>query len=135
MGRVKVFNDNKHHVGVKLENGTTRDVAPRSFAILTDEDVAFIMSTSALFANHHLSIKDEKVIEDLGVSKEEVSFDSDEEILAKLKKSNIVGLKKYLADIKEPHLRQRVIELVKGNDDLSLSKVKVVEEAFKTEIR
>ncbi len=134
MGKIKVFNDNKHHVGIKLENGTGRDIAPGSFALLNEDDVAFIMSTSSLFSNHHLSIKDEAVIEDLGVTKEDVNFDSDEEILAKLKKSNLPTLKKYLSGIKEPHLQNRVIALAKVNGDLAVSKITAIEEAFDTEI-
>lgn len=132
MAKVKVYNDNKHNVGVRLENGTQRNIAPGSFALLNEDDVAFIMSTSSLFRNHHLSIKDKEVIEELGVTPDEVSFDSDEEILAKLKKSSLPVLKKYLAGITEPHLRQRVVALVKANDDLPASKVKAVEDAFET---
>lgn len=134
MAKVKVYNENKHNVGIRLENGTQRNIAPGSFALLNEDDVAYLMSISTLFSNHHLTLRDEKAIEELGVTKEEVSFDTDEEILTKLKKSSLPVLKKYLASITEPHLRQRVIALVKENTDLSAAKVKAIEDAFNTEI-
>lgn len=129
MAKVKVFNKNKHHVGIIPLNGIGRDIAPGSFALLDPDDIAYLMSTTTLFSSKHLTLDDNEIIETLGVSKEEISTDDDATILTKLKSSNIPALKKYLSTIKELHLRKRVAALAKESD-LNTSKIKLIEETF-----
>ena len=127
--KVKVYNRNKHDVGIVLMNGIPRNVVAGSFMLLDEDDIAFLMSTTTVFTGHHLSIEDDEVIADLGVEKDEVFVPTDDDIEKKLKSSNNASLKKYLEGITELHLRKRICQIAKGLD-LPASKIKLIEDEF-----
>lgn len=131
--KIKVTNPNGHHVGVVFVSGIERNIPPKGFVLATEDDIAYWQATTNLFKNKHLTFDNEEVVEELGMEKEELKIDSDEEILKKLSNGTMANLRKYLEGINEFHMRQRVIEVAKKGD-LKKSRLDLVEEIFSTEI-
>lgn len=131
--KVKVWNRNRHHVGVTFMNGIGRDIAPNSFIMPDEDEVAIWMSTTSLFSGKHLSFDDAESAENLGVTLDEVNYETDEEISNKLKKSTVPALKKYLAEVTELHVKNRIRDIAK-ECDLPASKLSVVEDILGVEV-
>ena len=131
--KIKVTNPNNHHVGVIFMDGIERNIPPKGFVLATEDDIAYWESTTKLFKDKHLTFQDEEVAETLGLDKDTLKIDSDEEILKKLNSGTIASLRKYLESIKEFHMRQRIIDVAKKGD-LKKSRFDLIEEVFATDI-
>ena len=133
--KVKVFNRGKSDYGfVSISSGFDINIKPGSFAMLTEDDIAYLESICAYnkkpFATKRLEIetshKDE-IEESLGIVKaKEGLVESDDEIIKKLKGSTS-SMQKWIDTVKDPVLLYNIIELAKPLD-LPASKTRILQE-------
>jgi hypothetical protein len=126
--KVKIINPNKFMVGLKLMDGVREVVVhPKSFIMLDENEVYFINNMSRIFRDKHLLIDDEQINQDLGYTQKTVVNLSDDEIKELLKGSH-QKMKKELEGITEKHVKDRVIDIAKGMDDLTKGKITFLQE-------
>lgn len=127
--KIKVFNDNKFPVGLKLMNGFQTVISPNSFTKITRDDILYISTISKYFQRGILRIDEaaKDVKEDIYISPEnEVNFISDAEVRKKLG-ATAPALRKWLEPINERVMLSRIYQIAKDMD-LPTSKVKVLQE-------
>lgn len=128
---IRVRNNNPFNIGVKLSDGREQNIPARSYIPMKEDDIAYISAQSALFSKGYLRIdneqEEERVLEDIGVVKQENSnFMSDEEITKHLKGS-IPHLKKWTGELTDMVLIDRVVRIAKELD-LPMSKMSIIKE-------
>lgn len=127
--KIKVFNKTKHKVGVTMMSGAGRTIAPNTFIIADEDEVANWAASTRLFSAKHLTIDDEEVMTNCGLSKEDVAYETDDEIRKILEKSNLAALRKYLESVTEIHVANRIKEVAK-ECDLKSSKNDLIDSVF-----
>jgi hypothetical protein len=126
--KVKVTNPNQFAVGLRLMDGLKEiPVFAKSFTMLPEDEIYFINNMCTLFKKKFLLIEDDEINEILGFKEKTVVNLSDEEI-ADLLKGNLPKMKKELEQIKEKHIIDRVVKVVKTIEDLHVNKIKFLEE-------
>lgn len=134
--KVKVYNRCKHNYGVTTAAGTSINIKPGSFAMLTEDDIAYIQSivltSKSPFASGKLVVGDEKgakVMEDLGIDKNESNYLEDDAAIEKKLKGTNASVKKWLEGITDAAILSNIVEIAKGLD-LPNSKLKMLEEKY-----
>lgn len=125
--KYKVWNENKYDHGIVYPDGVrNQNVKPGSFALLTEDEIYFINSISRTFSGKHLTVKEQHILENLGLATPESKAFSDLEII-ELLKGNPMKMKKELGKITENNQKYRVYDIAKTLD-LPASKIKFIEE-------
>lgn len=126
--KVRVVNQTRYDIGLKLMNGGERNIHGGSFIILSRDDVEYVMGLAPkLFAAPcQLLVQDEVLLQDFGIAEkvEEVKIDK-EEIGRKLTGS-AKNLKAWLDSIEAPFLLDIIREVADGMD-LPASKQKILD--------
>lgn len=130
--KIRVSNPNRHNVGVVMLNGTMRNIPPKGFILASEDEIANWQSTTTLFTGKHLTFQNDEVRENVGLTKEELDVQNDEEI-EKILNGNLNALRKYLESVNDFHVRQRICDIAKKSD-LKASRLKLLEEVFGIEI-
>lgn len=128
--RIKVYNPQKFDVGVvTFDRPMGLNIAPGSFALLTEDDISYIASISTLFQRGYLRVdkKEETVMQAIGIDPEtNPAFITDEEIQKRLG-GTPKKIGEWLDTVKEPYILDRVYDIaVKMN--LTMSKLKTLRE-------
>lgn len=130
----KVENDNIFAVGIRFANEANREVSirPKSFAMLSENDILYIDSVSRLIRNGIVTVNDDDLMNKMGyVEKSPDSIKVDE--IEALFKLPVAKLKPELEKIKARHAIDKVVHVAK-DQDLASSKLKVIKEVFGVEI-
>jgi len=132
--KVKVLNNNKFDVGVKIDIGAPRSfsIKSKSFAYLQEDEVLFLDSSCRLFRDGFLRIEDAEVKESMGQVEENPNDVTDEEI-EQLLTGNIKKMEKELKLLTALHAKNRVIEKAKELD-LTAGKLKVIKEVLGVDV-
>lgn len=102
-------------------------IPPKGYLSIPEEEIDYINSTSSVFKRKILIIENEEKNEDLGYDTNTVANFSDDEI-RELIKGHLNKIKSVLANEKEKHVIDRVIAIAREFEDLSLNKVRFLEE-------
>lgn len=133
--KIKVFNDRPYNIGVILLNKQHLNIQAGSFAMLDEDDIAYIESTCVynkkLFATGKLRIEKpaDKDLEDLGVYtvEENVYLSADE--IEKHLHGNLANLKKWLGTIDDKTMLFEIFQIARSLD-LATSKMKAIRAAL-----
>lgn len=133
--KYKVENKNLFAIGIILENPKReQNILPNSFAKLSEDDIAYVDSTSTLFSRGMLYVNDKNINEMLGYIEKNPNVITDEEIITILK-SPIKNMKEQLNKLTELHAKNRVlIVLKKIGNELPVSKIKYLKQMFGKEL-
>lgn len=128
--RIKVYNPQKFDVGVvTFDRPMGLNIAPGSFALLSEDDISYIASISTLFQRGYLRVdkKEEAVMQAIGIDPEtNPAFITDEEIQKRLG-GTPKKIGEWLETVKEPYILDRIYDnAVKMN--LTMGKLKVLRE-------
>lgn len=134
MKKVKVENPNNYRVYAELSNGITKEVKPKAFITIDQDEVEFLAATTSFFSDGHLIIRDQNVIEEVGLEPEDIHYVSDDELKKILKGGKVADFHAYIDGI-VGNLPQtiRVRDMAKELD-LASSRVKYITEKLKVEI-
>lgn len=134
---VRVRNNMRYAIGVKLLSGAERTIMPGSFTMLSQDDIEYINSLSVPqkrpFTTGRLSVETdtetkEMLDEALEVGAEGYeAFETREEIENKLAKSSAKAIKEWISEIQSKDFLFEIGEAAKSMD-LPASKVKVIQE-------
>lgn len=126
--KIKVLNPNSFKVGLNFMDGVKAiAVPPKGYIPIPEDEVDYINSTSSIFKRKMLVIESSEKNEDLGYSTDTVANFTDSEI-EELVKGHLNKIKSVLANEKEKHVIDRVINIARNVEDLSLNKVKYFED-------
>lgn len=126
--KIIVRNPNLFKVGLNFMDGIKSVVIPpKGYLSIPEEEIDYINSTSSVFKRKILIIENEEKNEDLGYDTNTVANFSDDEI-RELIKGHLNKIKSVLANEKEKHVIDRVIAIAREFEDLSLNKVRFLEE-------
>lgn len=133
--RLRVYNRCNCDIGVALTTGLTTNIRTGSFAVLSVNDILYIESIcrkKKFFSSKMLVAVDESgkdlTLEEIGGFTDTYSpkhYNTDE-ITTNLHKS-AAKLKEWLADIDDPAEIHAILEVAKTMDDLSQSKLKLLQ--------
>ena len=130
--RIRLKNPQKFNVGIVTPDKPYGiNIAPGAFTIVNQDELDYLMGSSTLLQKGVLQIegeKQEEVIENLGINKENnANFMSDEDIKKKLS-GNANQLKKWLDNIEaEPYVLDKIAEIASGMN-LSMNKIQILKE-------
>lgn len=130
--RIRLKNPQKFNVGIVTPDKPYGiNIAPGAFTIVNQDELDYLMGSSTLLQKGVLRIegeKQEEVIENLGINKENnANFMSDEDIKKKLS-GNANQLKKWLDNIEaEPYVLDKIAEIASGMN-LSMNKIQILKE-------
>lgn len=132
--KVRIENPNNYLVIVGLSNGISREVKPGAFVMIDPEEVEYLAATTSFFTDKHLIIKDQKVVEELGLDPEETHYVTDEELAKILKSGKVADFHKYI-DSLVGNLPQIIrVRDMASELDLASSRVKYINEKLNVEI-
>ncbi len=133
MAKVRVKNPNNYVVLAELSNGVTKTFKPHSFFVLDQDEVEILAATTTFFSNGHLEIDDEKVVEEIGLDKEEVKTFTDEDI-RKILKGKVSDFHKFIDEsIGNLGLIIKIREVAE-KEDLPASKIKYMNEKLDIDV-
>ncbi|MGG4434601.1 hypothetical protein AAXE64_08565 [Priestia megaterium] len=134
MTKYKVYNDNPFSVGIRFENEVNREMNIRKNTSIpmTQDDILYAESAGRLFSKGMLTVKDQEILEMMGLSSDIPDAITEEEI-KNLFKLSANKLKAELEKITEKHAQDKVVQAAK-DADLQTSKLKVIKEAFGVEM-
>ena len=129
MEKTRVYNPRKYDIGLLLQNGSERVIHAGSFALLSRDDIEYLISIApALFENEkQLRIEDRALAAQLGVIDSEQAEVLDAETIQKKLGLRISQLKTWLDNISEPYLLDAVYD-VAMTMDLPASKLQLLQE-------
>ncbi|MFL1672457.1 hypothetical protein [Paenibacillus dendritiformis] len=126
--KIKVINPNVFDIGIKFMDGIKSTViAPNGYRLILEEEIDYINSTSNMFRRKMLLIDDNEKNKEFGYETRTVANYTNEEIKG-LIKGHLNKMKSILAGEKEKHVIDRVITIAKEDKDLSVSKMRYLEE-------
>lgn len=126
--KIKVINPNVFDIGIKFMDGIKSTViAPNGYRLIPEEEIDYINSTSNMFRRKILLIDDNEKNEEFGYETRTVANYTNEEI-KELIKGHLNKMKSVLAQEREKHVIDRVIAIAKEDKDLSVSKMRYLEE-------
>lgn len=134
MTKYKVYNDNRFSVGIRFENEVNREITIKKNTSLpmSQDDILYAESAGQLFSKGKLTVKDQEMLEMMGLSTDIPDAITEDEI-KNLFKLSAQKLKTELAKITEKHAQDKVVQIAK-DADLQTSKLKVIKEAFGVEM-
>lgn len=130
--RIRLKNPQKFNVGIVTpDKPYGLNIAPGAFCIVNQDELDYLIGNSMLLQKGVLQVegeKQEEVIENLGVNKENnANFMSDEDIKKKLT-MNANALKKWLGTVEaEPYVLEKIAEIASGMN-LSMNKVQILQD-------
>lgn len=133
--KIKVYNDRPYDIGVITLNNQHINIKKGSFALLSEDDIAYIESICApgnrLFGTGKLRVdkKDEEILDNVGITKEEENVQLSPDEIADVLKGSVTKLRKWLETITDPAVLYEVYQIAK-EADLSASKMKAVKEVL-----
>ena len=117
--KYKLWNKNKHDVGIRLMNGIEINIKPGSFYSADADNIYYLNTLCGIFKNFTLIIDDEGINADLGISQKDNNVISDREIEEFLN-GNFSNMKLRFDKITQPHVKYRIFSIAKKNyEDLS----------------
>jgi hypothetical protein len=126
--KIKVVNPNVFDIGIRFMDGIKSTViTPNGYRLLPEEEVDYINSTSNMFRRKMLLIDDNEKNTEYGYENRTVANYSNDEI-RDLIKGHLNKIKAVLADEREKHVIDRVIAVAKEDKDLSVNKMRYLEE-------
>jgi len=131
LDRIKVCNDRRYDIGVRLSNNTERVIPAGGFALLPKEEVEYLFSIAPkLFAGERqLRLEDRKLAVEFGFIQDEAApLFGDAEIRKQLA-GRVAAMKKWLDGITEPFLLDEIFTVARAMD-LPASKLQVLQEKF-----
>lgn len=127
--KIKVYNVQKFNIGIRTpEKPDGMNIAPGSFAFLTQDDIEFVMSQSRLFQLGYLREQEgSTVVADSGIDTvNDANFLDDEAIRKKLSQS-AKKVKEWLDTVTAEHTLDRIFDVAMAMD-LQLAKLKILNE-------
>ena len=125
--KIKVYNDNKYNFGVVFPDGVRQaNVRAGSFILMDEDEIYFLHSISRAFSGKHLNVKEQHILENMGLAEPEDKAFTEEELINILKGNNL-KMQKELEKITEENQKYRVYDIAKTLD-LPASKIKFIEE-------
>ena len=127
--KTRVCNPHKFPIGVTLQNGMERAILPRSFALLTRDDIEYIASMAPkLFEDGKLlRLEDRNLAVELGFIESVESPVLDEEEIRKRMNQRVAQVKTWLDGIHEAYLLDAICD-VAAQMDLPASKLQLLQE-------
>lgn len=127
--KVRVVNQTRYGIGFKLPNGVERNIVAGTFAILSRDDVEYLMSIAPkLFeAPCQLLVQDDELLQDFGVADKVEDVKIDREEIGRKLAGNAKSLKTWLDTVTEPFVLD-IIREIASKMDLPASKLKILEE-------
>ncbi len=133
MAKVRVKNPNNYLVLAELSNGVVKAFKPHSFFVLDQDEVEILAATTSFFSNGHLTIEDEKVVEEIGLTEEEVKVLSDDDI-KKILKGKVADFHKFIDEsVGNLSMIIRIREIAE-KEDLPASKIKYMNEKLDIDV-
>lgn len=130
MDKIKVNNPQKFDVGiVLLDKPMGINIKAGSFAMLTEEEIAYVASISTLFQRGMLRVEKAKeaVMEDVGIDvNADPNFIDDEEIKKNLSLSSAKKVSDWLNTITEAYVLDRIYDIAKDMN-LPMAKARVLQ--------
>lgn len=116
--KVRVVNQTRYDIGVRLMNGIERNIHGGSFIVLDRDDVEYVMSIAPkLFAApSQLLVKDDELLQTLGVAESEKEATVDREEIRKKISGSAKNLKAWLDTVEAPFVLDIVFQLAKEMD-------------------
>jgi hypothetical protein len=127
--RVRVINQTRYGIGIRLANGIERNIAAGTFAVLARDDVEYLMSIAPkLFeAPCQLLVQDDELLQDYGVANKVEDVKIDREEIGRKLAGSAKNLKAWLDTVNEPFVIDIVREIAEKMD-LPASKTRIIKE-------
>ena len=127
--KTRVYNPRKYDIGLLLQNGSERVIHAGSFALLSRDDIEYLISIApALFENEkQLRIEDRALAVQLGVIDSEQAEVLDAETIQKKLGLRVGQLKTWLDSVSEPYLLDAIYDMAMAMD-LPASKLQLLQE-------
>lgn len=135
--KVKIQNKTTHNVGIRYSNGIEKNITPNMILEIPKSEFEYLASGTKLFTQKHLTALSDEAVESVGLDKEEVKFETDEEIINKLVKSKMSDFVKYLDGCEAQHLQFRIVDIIKKNgllDTLPATKISKINSIFNIDL-
>lgn len=125
--KIRVYNKTNHDVGVGSIDGIKSwNVKPNSFIKVDVDEVINWHFTSTLFAKKHLVIDDIDVLNEMGLSVEDMHIPTNDEIENTIHSTPKDIEQTFGTDI-QGHIKERIIEVAKKSETLPMNNVKTIE--------
>jgi hypothetical protein len=131
LDRIKIYNDRRFDIGIRLPNNTERVIPRNGYTLLTRDELEFAASLAPnLFKDEkQIRLEDRAIAIELGfVQNENLPLFNEAEIKKQLS-ARIAVMKAWLDGITEPYLLAEVFDVARQMD-LPASKLKVLQEKF-----
>lgn len=131
--KVKVFNDRKYDIGVKLLNDQHQNIRAGSFIMMSPDDIAFVESQCAynkrLFGSGKLRIAeiDNEISDAIGIVPSFENVQPSREDIEKNLRGSAAAIKKWVDGFEDKAVLFEIFEIAKEMD-LAASKMKVIKE-------
>ena len=126
--KVRVVNQTRYDIGIKLMNGGERNIHGGSFVILSRDDVEYVMGLAPkLFAAPcQLLVQDDELLQDFGVAEKVDEVKIDREEIGRKLAGSLKSMKTWLETVDAPFVLD-IIRQVADGMDLPASKQKVLD--------
>lgn len=125
--KVRVYNKTNHDVGVGSIDGIKSwNIKPNSFIKVDVDEVINWHFTSTLFARKHLVIDDIDVLNEMGLTPEDMYIPTNNDIENTIH-STPEDIEKTFGNNIEGHIKERIIEVAKKSETLPMNNVKTIE--------
>lgn len=126
--KVRVVNQTRYDIGIKLMNGGERNIHGGSFVILSRDDVEYVMGLAPkLFAAPcQLLVQDDELLQDFGVAEKVDEVKIDREEIGRKLTGSLKSMKAWLETVDAPFVLD-IIRQVADGMDLPASKQKVLD--------
>lgn len=129
MDKIRVYNPRKFAIGVSLQNGSERAIAPGSFAMLSRDDIEYLASIapSIFMGEKMLRLEDRALAAQMGFIDDvaQPALDADE--IRKHLSQRAALVKSWLDGIQERYLLDAICDVAAGMD-LPASKLQILQE-------
>lgn len=122
--KVRLLNQTRYDIGVKLMNGIGRNIRAGSFLIVSRDDVEYLCSLApALFEKpSQLLIQEDELISELGIAETVAEAVVDKESMRKILSGRASVLKEWIEEEHAPFELEIMAEIA-GEMDLAKSKL------------
>ena len=131
MDRIKIINDRRYDIGIRLPNNTERVIKSGGYTLLTRDELEFVISLAPGLFNgeKQLRLEERPVALELGLIKDENMPLFNEAEIKKQLSARLSVMKAWLDGITEPYLLSEVFDVAKKMD-LPASKLQALQEKF-----
>lgn len=129
INKIKVHNPQKFDIGVVLlDKPMGINIKAGSFALLSEEDIAYVTSISTLFQRGMLRVEEAnfEIMESVGIDVNTDPHFTDEEEIKQYLSASAKKVEGWLKTIEEPYMLDRIFDVAKGMN-LNVSKIKVLQ--------